>query len=80
MLIDNVVVVIVVVAMMIGGSSGRCGIICCCFLVFNSGQFRRFAGTHFVLFSPSSCLDDVVLWRMDVSVYATFLLQLSVIY
>ncbi len=60
MLIDNVVVVIVAVAMMIGNSSSRSGIICC-FLVFNSGQFRRFAGTHFV----SSSLDglDDVLWR-----------------
>jgi hypothetical protein len=69
MLIDNVVVVIVVVAVMIGGdvSSSSRGDIICCFLVFNSGQFRRFAGTHFVSSSLDG-LDDVLLWRGCVSI------------
>ena len=69
MLIDNVVGVIVqVVAVISGGNSSSRddGIICCCFLVFDSGQFRRFAGTHFV----SSSLDglDDVLWRRCVNI------------
>ena len=68
MLIDNdVVVVVVVVAVMIGDSSSRCGIICCFLVFFNSGQFRRFAGTHFVSSSLDG-LDDVLLWRGCVSI------------
>jgi hypothetical protein len=67
MLIDNDVVVVVVVVAVIGDSSSRCGIICC-FLVFNSGQFRRFAGTHFVSSSLDG-LDDVLLWRGCVSIH-----------